>query len=341
MLRYQGRTIFSASDLVNFMGCVHATTFDAINLIEPASFPPDDDSAVLLQEKGIEHELAYLARLRGEGRSVAEISAEGTLEERVDATRRAMREGPDVIYQGAFLVGRWHGYSDFLLKRDDVASSFGPYSYDVADTKLARSAKAKHVLQLCVYAEMLSVEQGVTPAQMHVVLGTGEIASLPTTSVLHYHRRARERFEAFVDGRPVGSATDPCGHCTFCRWSDRCDAEWEAADHLSIIAGMGRSQIAALRSFGVNDIGALAAIEIGGRVPGMQPPSVAKLSGQATLQHHYRQTGERRIELLPLAEKRGFGRLPQPDIGDMFFDMEGDGAVSLMRTALHTMDLAL
>ena len=324
MLRHQGRTLFSASDLVNFMGCVHATTFDTINLTTPTTLPPDDDSAVLLQEKGIEHELAYLARLRGEGRSVAEIPAAGTLDQRVDATRRAMREGPDVIYQGAFLVGRWHGYSDFLLRRDDMVSSFGPYAYDVADTKLARSAKAKHVLQLCVYAEMLAAEQGVMPAEMHVVLGTGQIATLPTTSVLHYHRRARERFEAFVDAGPVASATDPCGHCTFCRWNDRCDAEWEAGDHLSIVAGMGGSQIAALRSFGVNDIGGLAALGTGVRVPGMQPATVAKLSGQARLQHRRRRTGERDIELLPPTEGRGFGRMPRPDDGDMFFDMEGD-----------------
>lgn len=324
MLLYQGRTIFSASDLVNFMGCAHATSFDITNLAAPTTFPPDDESAVLLQEKGIEHELAYLERLRADGRVVVEISAEGTLEHRVEATRQAMRNGPDVIYQGAFLVGRWHGYSDFLLKRDDVFSSFGPYAYDVADTKLARSAKAKHVLQLCAYAEMLSAEQGVLPASMHVVLGTGEVASLSTTSVLHYYRRARERFEAFVDAGPVGSSTDPCGHCTFCRWIDRCDAQWEADDHLSIIAGMGRSQIGALRSFGINDIGSLAAIAPDGKVPGMQSGTVAKLSGQARLQHHHRSTGERRVEILPAVEGRGFGRIPQPDEGDMFFDMEGD-----------------
>lgn len=324
MLLYQGRTIFSASDLVNFMGCAHATSFDITNLAAPTTFPPDDESAVLLQEKGIEHELAYLERLRVDGRVVVEISAEGTLEQRVEATRQAMRNGPDVIYQGAFLVGRWHGYSDFLLKRDDVFSSFGPYAYDVADTKLARSAKAKHVLQLCAYAEMLSAEQGVLPASMHVVLGTGEVASLSTTSVLHYYRRARERFEAFVDAGPVGSSTDPCGHCTFCRWIDRCDAQWEADDHLSIIAGMGRSQIGALRSFGINDIGSLAAIAPDGKVPGMQSGTVAKLSGQARLQHHHRSTGERRVEILPAVEGRGFGRIPQPDEGDMFFDMEGD-----------------
>src|SRR3546814_308697 len=118
MLKHREQTIFSASDLVNFMGCAHATVLDVRNLTNPASFPKDDEMAVLLQQKRIEHELAYLELLRSEGRSVAEVSVEGTLEERADATRYAMQAGHDVIYQGAFLSGHWHGYSDFLLKQD-------------------------------------------------------------------------------------------------------------------------------------------------------------------------------------------------------------------------------
>ncbi|CAN5374210.1 hypothetical protein BH09PSE3_BH09PSE3_23700 [soil metagenome] len=141
MLRHGGHTLYSASDLVNFMGCAHATVLDVGNLVAPASFAPDDESAVLLQEKGIEHERAYLNRLRVEGRSIQEISSKGTLEQRAQATLEAMQAGYDVVYQGAFLAGRWHGYSDFLLKRDDIPSSLGDFAYDVADTKLARSAK--------------------------------------------------------------------------------------------------------------------------------------------------------------------------------------------------------
>lgn len=324
MLKYQGRTIFSASDLVNFMGCEHATVLDVRNLVSPTTFSSDDEHAALLQLKGIEHEREYLQKLRGEGRSVVEISSDGTLEERADATRRAVREGHDVIYQGAFLAGRWHGYSDFLLKREGVASALGGYAYDVADTKLARSAKPKHVLQLCVYADMLCEVQGVAPPMMHVVLGSGEIASLRTSSVLHYFSITRRRFEMFADAPPATSAGDPCGHCTFCRWSECCDGEWEAADHLSIIAGVGRSQSAALRAIGVNNISALAELADGVRVSGMQAGTVAKLSAQARLQASYRCTGERRVELLPPAPHRGFARLPKPDHGDMFFDMEGD-----------------
>lgn len=324
MLKNQGQTIFSASDLVNFMGCAHATVLDLRNLSTPSTFAPDDESAVLLQEKGIEHERAYLQRLRDEGRTVVEISSDGTLQERAEATAGAMRDGFDVVYQGAFFAGRWHGYSDFLLKREGHRSSLGSYAYDVADTKLARSAKPKHVLQLCVYADMLAEAQGVPPPAMHVVLGSGEVATLRTSSVLHYFSFARRRFEIFVDDAPINSAADPCGHCTFCRWSERCNNEWEATDHLSIVAGLGRSQTAALRAVGVNDIKALAALRDGERIAGIQPVTAARLTAQARLQAHQRACGERRIELLPLANGRGFARLPRADDGDMFFDMEGD-----------------
>ncbi len=42
MLRNAGQTLFSASDLVNFMGCAHATVLDIRNLISPTTFTPDD-----------------------------------------------------------------------------------------------------------------------------------------------------------------------------------------------------------------------------------------------------------------------------------------------------------
>lgn len=324
MLRHGGQTIFSASDLVNFMGCAHATVLDVRNLSSPATFPPDDETAALLQQKGIEHERAYLQRLRDDGATVAEIATQGSLKERAEATTRAMRDGFDIVYQGAFLSGRWHGYSDFLIRRPGVPSALGDHAYDVADTKLSRSAKAKHVLQLCVYADLLAEVQGMPPLRMHVVLGSGEVASLQTSAVIHYFSFARRRFESFVNSVPETSAGDPCGHCTFCRWSERCGADWEASDHLSIVAGMGRSQMAALRTAGVPNLVALSELVDGTRIPGMQTGTVARLTAQARLQAHERQTGEKQIERLPSAPGRGFARLPRPDPGDMFFDMEGD-----------------
>ena len=118
MMKRSGATLFSASDLVNFMGCAHATFLDLCNLKVPVLFPPNNDATLLLQQKGIEHERAYLERLKAEGRTVFEIASDVGLDVRVTRTRDALRQGPDVIYQGAFLDGAWHGYSDFLVRVD-------------------------------------------------------------------------------------------------------------------------------------------------------------------------------------------------------------------------------
>src|SRR4051812_23126790 len=96
-----GRRFYSATDLVNYLGCTHATYCDLRQLVRPVALPKDDAHAQLLQEKGIEHERAYLARLRKEGRTIAEITDESSLPAKVAATRKAMQAGADVIYQGA------------------------------------------------------------------------------------------------------------------------------------------------------------------------------------------------------------------------------------------------
>ena len=138
MQRRNGSTLYSASDLVNFMGCTHATVLDLRHLVAPVELPPDGDQAKLLQERGLEHERAYLKRLREQGLATVEIDGDGSIEEKSERTRAALRSGADVIYQGAFLEGPWQGYSDFLLKVDRP-SALGDHSYEVADTKLART----------------------------------------------------------------------------------------------------------------------------------------------------------------------------------------------------------
>jgi predicted RecB family nuclease len=54
----------------------------------------------------------------------------------------------------------------------------------------------------------------------------------------------------------------------------------------------------------------------------------AKLIAQAKLHVFRRDTGEAKVEVLPLVADKGFDRLPKPDEGDLFFDMEGDPFIS-------------
>lgn len=317
-----GARLYSASDLVNFLGCPQATVLDLRQLSAPVDFPPEDEQAVLLQEKGIAHERAYLDRLRAEGRTVVEIPDRGALSERVELTRAAMAAGPDVIYQGALRSGAWHGFSDFLLKAPGVDSECGPFAYDIADTKLARSAKPKHVLQLSVYGDLLEAAQGVLPPRLHVVLGDGATYTMRTEDVQHYGAVARARFERFVASAPAGMVPEPCSHCAFCRWKFECDAVWEAAGHLSLVAGATRGQRVKLAGAGIDSMRALAAATEG---PGdLQPATFERLRSQAQLQVARRDTDDSTVVVLAYAPGRGFDRLPRPDPGDMFFDMEGD-----------------
>ena len=86
----------------------------------------------------------------------------------VEATKAAMIAGDEYIVQAALKHERWVGRAD-ILRRVDTPSSYGAYSYEIIDTKLARETKGGTVLQLCLYADLLAKVQGCAPEHMYVV----------------------------------------------------------------------------------------------------------------------------------------------------------------------------
>ncbi|MEO8623137.1 MAG: TM0106 family RecB-like putative nuclease, partial [bacterium] len=324
-----GIPLYSAKDLLTFLGCTHSTALDlqlATGVIA-ADDDEDDPYLELLKEKGNAHEAQYLEHLIGEGRSVREIARVASLDDMAELTRAAMREGMDVIYQGALVELPWHGYSDFLL-RVEKPSALGSWSYEVADTKLARSAKPKHVLQLCLYSQMVAREQDLMPTHAHVVLGDSTKFSFALNDYIYYCDAAKRRFLAFMANDARETSAEPCEHCGMCRWSGRCEHEWHEADHLSLVARLAGPQARKLRSAGITTLRGLAELADGSSVPKLQPETLGRLRDQAKLQFGKRTTGTNAAETLPLEARRGFSRLPQPDPGDLFFDMEGDPVYS-------------
>ena len=109
-----------------------------------------------------------------------------------------MADGADVIYQATFFDGTFRGHADFLLRVDapDRPSRWGPYHYEVADTKLARHVKASAVLQICSYVDQLERIQGVRPEWLHVALGGSAraVERLRVDDYMAYYRSARDRF---------------------------------------------------------------------------------------------------------------------------------------------------
>ena len=329
MRRFEERLLLSPGDLVAYLGCRHASTLDWQDLADGLENTAEDDPTLkLLQDKGIEHELAYLARLEAERHRVVRIPDKLPLRERIQQTIEAMRQGADVVYQAALLKGMWHGFADFLL-RTNHPSDLGPWSYEVADTKLSSAVKPSYAVQLSIYADLVADVQGVAPARMSVVLGNGSVAVLCPGDFVHYVRLAKRRLEAFLGGDQVAADTvaEPSGRCDICRWRDRCAAEWVAADHLSLVANIRRSQRDKLVAAGIPTVAALAELPPDRNVPNLAAEMLAKLRDQARLQVAVRGTDEHRYELLAPLAGRGFSRLPPPAEGDLFFDMEGDPLV--------------
>ena len=107
-----------------------------------------------------------------DGYQVVDLSGTKDLYEAVAETRAAMQRGDEIIFQAALHSGQFAGYADFL-RRVPGASKFGDWHYEVADTKLAKSPKAKFLIQLCFYAELIADLQGVIPTSVHLVFGDG------------------------------------------------------------------------------------------------------------------------------------------------------------------------
>ena len=327
-----GQMLYSATDLVHFLECEHLTNLDMCNLETPLPKAVDDEQAALIKNKGYAHESAYARRLCEHSGSFIDIAAcSGKQEERHAATEKAMREGVHIIYQATFLQPPFIGYADFL-RRVEVPSRLGNFSYEVLDTKLARSPQAKFVIQLTFYSAMLAAIQGLSPESMHVVLGDGSEASFRVADYAHYLERVKSRFLARVTGQdPAQTYPTPCEHCDLCRWRDLCEEKRVADDHLSLVANILKIHVRRLNDAGINTLAALAGLAPGVAVPRMPAPVLERLRHQARLQFKARTSGKQFVELIeadPASVSsgglRGFARMPKPATGDLFFDMEGD-----------------
>jgi predicted RecB family nuclease len=331
-----GTVVVSATDLVGYLACDHLATLE-MERIAGLRRKPDrhDPELELLQERGDRHERDHLERLRAAGRSIVEIpeglrSARDPDELRAaaEATRLAMESGADVVFQATFFDGRWRGHADFLV-RAERPSRLGSWSYDVADTKLARHVKASALIQMCVYADLLERVQGVPPETLTVVTGDGTSHHHRYTDFAAFHRLVKGRFEERVFGPAATAPTypDPVDHCRVCGWWLTCVERREADDHLSLVAGMSRTATERFVEAGIATLERLGQTPAAASVSEMAPATFARLQGQAAIQLDGRRSGRLEYELLPPDPEQpvhGLGALPEPSLLDVFFDIEAD-----------------
>ena len=314
------------TDLSTHLGCVHATELERLVVVDPENHKRphvNNPSLEALAERGREHEAAYVKYLKDSGLKVVEMD----MNAKVNETIAHMEDGVDVIVQAVLADDTWNGRADILLKVDKP-SRLGAWSYEVQDTKLALDTKAGTILQLCVYADIVEMIQHRSPELLWVVKpGTPfEKESFRYDDFKAYFRRTRQSFLETINSGPQNTYPEPVDQCSICRWWRACDAKRHADDHPSLIAGIHKMHISELRRHDIFTLEQFANRD----QPLPQPPlrgnaaAYTKVHHQARIQLKGRGREKPIHELLPLEAHRGLYRLPEPDAGDVYFDIEGD-----------------
>ena len=334
MRRDQGRFILSATDLSNFLNCRHRTALDVREALGLLRRPRWDDALLeALFARGLEHERRYVAALQAVGKRILDLSGTREPADAIARTRDALQTGADVIVQGALAGGSWYGRPDVLL-RVDGDSVFGPWSYEIADTKLALETRAGTILQLGLYCELLAEMQGHPPDRFFVVTPGPETGGR-AYRVAHYaayFRLLRRRLEQAIAAGPLealfpGHYPEPVDHCDVCHWTGACSHRRREDDHLSLVAGITRIQRRELNARGIATVADLAS------APSPLPfrprrgamASYVRVREQARVQVRARASSGPVHELiLPIEPGKGLCRLPPPSPGDLFLDLEGD-----------------
>jgi predicted RecB family nuclease len=336
-LHDDGTLVVSATDLVGFLECDHLVTLEELRAHGVLERPYREDPQLdLVRRRGFDHEQAYIAQLEAAGRTVVEMQLRDPrtpdeLRAAEEETLAAMTAGTDVIFQGTFFDGRWRGHPDFLVRRDDRPSALGGWSYDVADTKLAKRVKAAAILQMCVYADRLERLQGIPPEHLSVVTGDRTSHEHRLADYAAYFRAAKRRFEERVfpaaPVEPPPTYPEPVDHCRVCSWWTVCMDRRRADDHLSIVAGATRTQRRRLTAAGITTLAGLATLPPERGIRDVQPRILERLRRQAALQLARRADGVDRYELIapnPDEPGKGLAALPPPSRLDVFFDIEAD-----------------
>jgi len=179
------KLVVSAHDLISVMECEHRNILNKLVTDGVLSKPETvvDENLKLIQDLGIKFEKRELKRLKDSGFKVIELPEVGVNGDKHKnyltaylQTIEAIKQEPDYIYQAVLYTDYFLGYVDFLQvlkseKNEIIRDSSSQPIYEPVDTKLARSAKRSAVVQVGIYAEVMTHVGLAKPKNVHLWLG--------------------------------------------------------------------------------------------------------------------------------------------------------------------------
>ena len=327
-----GAVILSSQDLVGAYQCEHKVNLDFARqhgLIERPKL--EDAAAEILQRQGLEHEQRLLNGLESDlrvkklGNPAPSLQA---YEAAWQATKQAMLDEYDVIYQGTLFTGDFVGFVDFLVALKDEDGEFirenNLVIYEPVDAKSSRSAKSNAVLQVAAYCETLVRLGCPSPRQAHLWLAQENKWSESALRLIPLATQFRTRALEIVSAPaqlPSPIWESPRSACVTCAWLPVCEKGRKDDRDLSLIQGIRSVTREKLVANGISTIDQMAIQEPEDRPIAISESTFTKLAAQAKLQ--VQGESEDRI-ITDIINPEILANLPPRDEGDIWFDMEGD-----------------
>ena len=313
----------SPSDLNNFVACKYTVLNEIKYHNKEIRKSPDRANDKLWKEMGVEHEKRHYKILKEKYKKSITIKSDLNEKDRFDETVRAIQKGYDLIYHAYLIDDNLRGEADFLIKCD-TKSDLGDYSYEVYDTKITRNLKPRHITQITAYSDMLGKIQKVLPEKMYLIDGSDEYHSFKTIEYIDLFNHSKKEFIKFLSNTSKEKIyPEKCSYCNLCDWKDECDKTWENDNYINLVAGSNKSQIEKLKKNKIRTVEQLSKTKLTAIDLKINAESFKKIQLQAQLQEEKRNTGEDKIVILDSDFGKGFYKLPKPDEGDVFFDIEG------------------
>lgn len=280
-------------------------------------------------EKGKSHENNWLSYYKKKYKKVISLKGKKiNLNTRLKNTINAMKKGFDVIHGGYLKLEQWEGEFDFLIKKSGIKTKFGHYGYAIADAKYCSKARAKHLVQLGIYADCVSHYQGKNPENLTVLLKHNDTESVQLSEIEAYLKKNKKDFEDFVTKKIETAVPEKCSWCSYCEWENECKNIWRKEDNINQIANIHKRTIHKLKKQNITTMKMVSELKKNSSVTEIPDKTLTKLVGQAKLQVKFKNNGKMSYKILEDNDdniRRGFYLLPEKTKCDLFFDIESVG----------------
>mgnify|MGYP003327776296 FL=1 len=180
-----------------------------------------------------------IKKLKKQGFQIAELEGKQN-ESDYQATKKAMSDGYDFIWQASLTNEEMRGSAD-LLRKIPGSSPFGDWSYQPIECKLSSKTKTTFLVQACSYCDLLSPLLKKRPNQFELYLGGGKFKEFKTDKFWYWYQLLRKRYGDFQNNfNPKNIPNDiPGDHGS---WAAFIQERLEASRDLVTVAKMRQTQ---------------------------------------------------------------------------------------------------